>query len=737
MAFKNFKIETDSDGIALVTWDIPGKSMNVLDTATIEELGRIVAQTTGDAAVKGVVITSGKEAFSAGADLSMLEGMNRTYALMLKDKGEEAANQMLFDESRKLSQTLRTIETCGKPWVAAINGLALGGAFELTLACHYRVAADNPKTRLGLPEVKVGLFPGGGGTQRLPRMMPAADALQLLLKGDQMTLAKAKAANIVGAIVPAADLIKTAKEWIKAGGKPVQPWDVKGFKLPGGAVYSAAGMNVFPPANALYRSQTYDNYPAARAIMSCVYEGLLVNIDNGLRIESRYFAKILRSKEAAAMIRSLFLSMQELNKGARRPAGVPPTKVKKLAVIGAGFMGASIGYVSAKAGIEVVLIDRDQESADKGKAHAKSVIDALVAKGRAKEADRDALMSRIAATADYAAIGDCDLVIEAVFEDRKVKAETFAKAQQYLRKDAIFASNTSTLPINSLAEEWPDQSRFIGIHFFSPVEKMMLVEVILGKNTGDVALATALDYVRQISKTPIVVNDSRGFFANRCVLRFTAEGLEMLMEGVPPAMIENTAKMAGMPVGPLSLSDEVALDLVLKIMKATEADLGANAVDQQQKKLMVAMVEKEGRFGRKNGKGFYDYPEKGKGQKSLWSGIAALQPKHLDPDTLDVEELKQRFLVAQAVEAARTVEDHVIVDPREADVGSILGFGFAPFTGGTLSYIDFMGTKNFVALCRKLEAKYGSRFTPPKLLEDMAAKGETFYGRFPPKKAAA
>ena len=737
MAFKNFKVEIDADGIALVTWDIPAKSMNVLDTATIEELGQIVAQTTSDTAVKGVVITSGKEAFSAGADLSMLEGMNRTYAAMLKDKGEEAANQMLFDESRKLSQALRTIETCGKPWVAAINGLALGGAFELTLACHYRVAADNQKTRLGLPEVKVGLFPGGGGTQRLPRMMPAADALQLLLKGDQMTLAKAKAANIVGAIVPAADLIKTAKEWIKAGGKPVQPWDVKGFKLPGGAVYSAAGMNVFPPANALYRSQTYDNYPAARAIMSCVYEGLLVNIDNALRIESRYFAKILRSKEAAAMIRSLFLSMQELNKGARRPANVPPTRVKKLAVIGAGFMGASIGYVSAKAGIEVVLIDRDQESADKGKAHARSVIDGLVAKGRAKEADRDALMNRIAATADYAAIADCDLVIEAVFEDRKVKAETFAKAQKYLRKDAIFASNTSTLPINSLAEEWPDQSRFIGIHFFSPVEKMMLVEVILGKNTGDVALATALDYVRQISKTPIVVNDSRGFFANRCVLRFTAEGLEMLMEGVPPAMIENTARMAGMPVGPLSLSDEVALDLVLKIMKATEADLGANAVDQAQKKLMVAMVEKEGRFGRKNGKGFYDYPEKGKGQKSLWSGIAALQPKHLDPDTLDVEELKQRFLVAQAVEAARTVEDHVIVDPREADVGSILGFGFAPFTGGTLSYIDFMGTKNFVALCHKLEAKYGSRFTPPKLLEDMAAKGETFYSRFPPKKAAA
>ena len=737
MTYQNFKVETDADGIAVVTWDMPGRSMNVLDTTTIEELGRIVAQTSADASVKGVVITSGKEAFSAGADLTMLEAMNRSYALMLKDKGEDAANRMLFDESRKLSQTLRAIETCGKPWVAAINGLALGGAFELTLACHYRVAADNPKTRLGLPEIKVGLFPGGGGTQRLPRLMPTQDALQLLLKGDQLKLEKARAANIVGAIVPAADLVTAAKDWIRGGGKAVAPWDVKGYKLPGGPVYSPAGMNLFPPANAIYRSQTYDNYPAARAIMSCVYEGLLVNIDNALRIESRYFAKILRSKEAAAMIRSLFLSMQELNKGARRPEGVPPTRVKKLAIIGAGFMGASVGYVSARAGIEVVLIDRDQESADKGKAHAQSVIDGLVARGRAKEADRDALLGRITPTADYAAIGDCDLVIEAVFEDRTVKADTYARAQQYLRKDAIFASNTSTLPINSLAEEFKDQSRFIGIHFFSPVEKMMLVELIVGRNTGDVALATALDYVRQIGKTPIVVNDSRGFYANRCVLRFTAEGLEMLMEGVPPAMIENAARMAGMPVGPLSLSDEVALDLVLRIMKATEADLGPNAIDQQQKKLMVEMVEKEGRYGRKNGKGFYDYPEKGKGQKSLWAGLAALQPRHLDPDTLDVEELKQRFLVAQAVEAARTVEDHVITDPREADVGSILGFGFAPFTGGTLSYIDFMGTKNFVALCHRLEAKYGSRFTPPKLLEEMAANGETFYGRFAPKKAAA
>src|SRR3954453_13367252 len=737
MAFKNFKVETDADGIALVTWDIPGRSMNVLDETSVNELEEIVKQTTADAAIRGVVITSSKEAFCAGADLSMLEGMSHTYAELLKQKGETAANRVLFDQSRRFSQVFRAIETCGKPWAAAINGLALGGGFEITLSCHYRVAAENPKTRLGLPEIKVGLFPGAGGTQRVPRIVSPQDAMQLLLKGEAINLARAKALNLIHAIVPAAEMITAAKDWIKGGGKPVAPWDEKSFKLPGGPVFSKMGTQMFPAGNAIYRRETYDNYPAARAIMSCVYEGLQLPIDAALRVESRYFTSVLRSNEAAAMIRSLFLSMQELNKGARRPAGVPPTSVKKLAVIGAGFMGASVGYVSARAGIDVVLIDRDQARADKGKAPAQTVIDDLIKKGRAKDSDRDAVMSRISATADYGVLKDCDLVIEAVFEDRKVKADTYAKAQPLLKGDAIFASNTSTLPINSLAEEFKNQGKVIGIHFFSPVEKMMLVEIIVGKNTGDLALATALDYVRVIGKTPIVVNDSRGFFANRCVGRYVAEGNEMFLEGVPPAMIENCAKMAGMPVGPLSLSDEVALGLGLKIMKATEADLGPNAINPDQKKLMVELVEKQGRLGRKNSKGFYDYPEKGKGQKSLWPGLSALQPKQLDPDTLDIEELKQRFLVVQAVEAARTVEDHVITDPREADVGSILGFGFAPFTGGTLSYIDFMGPKKFVELCHKLEAKYGSRFTPPKLLEEMAAKGETFYGRFAPNKAAA
>src|SRR6201994_4003108 len=326
MAFKNFKVETDADGIALVTWDIPGRSMNVLDEATIAELDTIVKQTSADAAVKGVVITSAKEAFSAGADLSMLEGMRSQYLDVLKTKGEVAANQMLFNESRKMSLLFRAIESSGKPWVAAINGLALGGAFELTLACHYRVAAQNPKTRLGLPEIKVGLFPGAGGTQRVPRIVSPQDAMQLLLKGEAVTLDKAKALNLIHAVVPAADLIKAAKDWIKGGGKAVAPWDEKGFKLPGGPVYSKAGMMMFPAGNAIYRRETYDNYPAARAIMSCVYEGLQLPIDAALRVESRYFTSVLRSKEAAAMIRSLFLSMQELNKGGRRPQDVPPTK---------------------------------------------------------------------------------------------------------------------------------------------------------------------------------------------------------------------------------------------------------------------------------------------------------------------------------------------------------------------------------------------------------------------------
>jgi len=735
MTTVNFKVDIDADGIALVTWDAPGRSMNVIDLKTIEELSGIVETVAGDAAIKGAVIISGKETFCAGADLTMLEVFSREFSDVAKAQGEEMAVKRLYEESRKLSQLYRRLETSGKPWVAAINGTALGGGFELCLACHHRVAADNPKARLGLPEIKVGLFPGAGGTQRVARMMQPGDALQFLLKGDQIRLAQAKGMKLIDAVVPPAELVNAAKSWIKAGGTAKAPWDVDGFRLPGGPVYSKAGMMTFPPANAIYRRETFDNYPAARAIMQVVYEGLQLPIDLALRVESRWFAKILRSPEAASMIRSLFVSMQELNKGARRPKDVPPTTLKKVGVLGAGFMGAGIAYVTALAGIEVVLIDRDQPSADKGKAHSHKLMSDQVNRGRATSAERDALLARITPSADYGALKDCDLVIEAVFEDRKVKAEAIANAEAVIGASVIFASNTSTLPISSLAQDSKRPAQFIGVHFFSPVERMMLVEIILGKKTGDAALATALDFVRAIRKTPIVVNDSRGFFANRCVLNYIREGHLMLMEGVPAAMIENVARMAGMPVGPLSLNDEVALDLGWKILKATEVDLGPKAVDPQQKALLQELVEKQGRLGRKNGKGFYDYPQGG--PKRLWPGLADLQKKKLDPDKISVEELKHRLLVVQALEAARCVEEGVITDVREADVGSILGFGFAPYSGGALSFIDMMGTRRFVDLCKRLEKKHGSRFEPPKLLLDMATKGEAFYGRFAPGSARA
>jgi 3-hydroxyacyl-CoA dehydrogenase / enoyl-CoA hydratase / 3-hydroxybutyryl-CoA epimerase len=730
MTFINFTLDIGTDSIALVTWNSPGRTMNVIDVKVTEELTAIVEQIATDAAVKGVVITSGKETFCAGADLTILETLSRAFAELAASEGEEAANARFFEESRKWSLLCRRIETCGKPWVAALNGTAVGGGFELALACHHRIAAESEKARLGLPEIKVGLFPGAGGTQRVARIMQPADALQFLLKGDPIGVERAKTLKLIDAVVPPGDLVRAAKNWIATSPVATAPWDTEGFKLPGGPVYSKAGIMVFTPANAIYRRETYDNYPAARAIMQVVYEGLQLPMDQALRVESRYFAKILRSPQAAAMIRSLFVSLQEINKGARRPSAVPRKTFKKIGVLGAGFMGAGIAYVSALAGLDVVLVDRDPETAEKGKAHSRALMDERVKRGRASATERDTLLARIAPTADYVTLKDCELVIEAVFEDRKVKEEVIGRAQNVIDEQTIFGSNTSTLPISSLAAAFKDRSRFIGIHFFSPVERMMLVEIILGKDTGDAALACALDYVRAIRKTPIVVNDSRGFYTSRVVATYLREGHLMLRDGVPAAMIENVGRMAGMPVGPLALNDEVAVDLAWKILKATEADLGAGAVDMRQKALLEEMVEKRGRLGRKNGKGFYDYPQAG--PKRLWPGLTDLQPNKLDPDTIDVNQLKQRFLGIQALESARCIEEGVVTDVREADVGSILGFGFAPFTGGTISYIDGMGTKTFVALCGDFAKRLGARFKPPKLLLDMAKKNETFYGRFPP-----
>ena len=733
MNLTNFRFDIDADGIALATWDMPGRSMNVFTAHVMEDLHQVIDAVVADAAIKGCVITSGKDNFSGGADLTMLQGLGQAYEALKAEKGEEEAMVHFFEESRKLTLLFRKLETCGKPFAAAVSGICLGGAFELALSCHHRVLSDDDKTRVGLPEIKVGLFPGAGGTQRVPRLMQTGDALQMLFKGEQIRPLMAKNMGLAHEVAPKAEIVEKAKAWIKAGGSAVAPWDVPKFKAPSGKVYSPAGMMIWPPANAIYRRETHDNYPAAKAILGAVYEGLQLPMDLALKVESRYFAKILRSKEAAAMIRTLFLSMGELNKGARRPKDVAPTNVKKVGIVGAGFMGAGVAYVSANAGMEVVLIDQSMEAADKGKAYAHKLMTGQINKGRAKTADRDALLARITTSADYADLKGCDLVIEAVFEDPKVKAEVIAKVEAAIGPDVIFASNTSTLPISGLAKASSRPEQFVGIHFFSPVEKMMLVEIIKGEQSGDRAVATALDYVRAIKKTPIVVNDSRGFFANRCVTAYLLEGHKMFLEGVPAAMIENAGRMAGMPVGPLSLNDEVALDLGLKIARATEAQLGADAVDAGQKHLLVTLVETEGRLGRKNKKGFYDYPEGA--PKRLWPGLKALQPKTLDPETIDVAELKHRFLVVQALEAARTVGEGVVTDPREADVGSILGFGFAPFTGGALSYIDFMGAKTFADLARSLEAKHGPRFSVPDNVAAMAETGGTFYGEAA-KKAA-
>lgn len=729
MQLNQFTLETDADGVAVAIWDAPGRSINLISVAVMDDLEVLIAHVVKTPGIKGCVIASGKPTFSAGADLTMLQAATAAYRTVLQERGHEAANQLFFAQTRRLSGIFRALETSGKPWVAAIGGLCLGGAFELALACHYRVMSDSPTARVGLPEIKVGLFPGAGGTQRVCRLMPTADALQMLLKGDQLKPSVAKRMNLVHAVVPPDALIGSAKAWIKAGGLALAPWDDKAFRPPSGAVHSPAGLAVWPMANAIYRRETFDNYPAARAILQSVYDGLQLPMDAALRVESRYFAHVLRSPEAGAMIRTLFISKGELDKGARRPAAQPATTLRQIGVIGAGFMGAAIAYTAASAGLEVILVDRDQAGADHGKTQAAKLIGDQITKGRAKASERDELLARIRATADFAALAPCELVIEAVFEDPDVKAEVIAKTGAILGPHAIFASNTSTLPIAGLAAKAKDPGHFIGIHFFSPVEKMPLVEVIRAPGTHDRALAVALDFVRILRKTPIVVNDARGFYANRCVGAYLREGHIMLVEGIPPALIENAAKMAGMPVGPLALNDEVALDLVLRILRASRAQLGASAdIDPRQESLLVEMVEGRQRLGRKNRRGFYDYPEAG--PKRLWPGLSEFASGHIDPDSLDVDEIKSRLLFVQANEAARALQDGIVTDPREADVGAILGFGFAPFTGGTLSYIDGMGTADFVARCHALAARHGARFQPCPLLVELAARQETLYGRF-------
>ena len=733
---KNFTLEIDNDGIALVTFDSPGKSMNVISAEVMDDFDALTAKVIDDDAIKGVVITSGKDAFCAGADLSELGGSSSEAAKL----PEEEMKAKLFEQCFRLNKTFRALETCGKPIAAAINGLALGGGFEIALACHYRVMpSDNPKAKLGLPEALVGVLPGGGGTQRLPRLVGVMNAAPILLQGQQLDAEKAQGLGIADAVVPLADLVATAKQLVKddtKGGK--QPWDGDKFKFPGGGPYHPAGVQMFSAASPMLRKNTYGNYPAQRYILSCVYEGAQVTMDQAIRIESRYFTKLLLRPESRNMIRSLFLSKQDLDKGGRRPASQSKGEVKKIAIIGAGFMGAGIATVSAQAGIEIVLIDATQEGADKGKKHCTDHFAKGVARGKLSQDKADALGALITPTTDYTLIKDVDLVVEAVFENSELKAKITKMAEEQIGEDAVFGSNTSSIPITDLAKASARPKNFIGIHFFSPVEKMNLVEIIMGGETGDYALSRAIDFVTKIKKTPIVVSDTRGFYANRCVMRFVGEGLRMLVEGVEPALIENAAKMAGVPVGPLSLQDEVALDLGVKLIKQTQSDLGDAYQPNGTEPILFKMVEEYERFGRKNGKGFYDYPAE-KGQpKRLWPELEQFAPGgSYAAEQPSADEVKDRILYAQALEAARCMAEGIVQDPREADVGSILGWGFAPYTGGTLSFIDTVGAKAFVARAKELEAKFGDQFAVPGLLEEMASKGETFYGRFGTQAAAA
>ncbi len=729
---ENFSFDVDSDGIALITWDMPDRTMNVLSASSMAEIREWIGTVIGDEKIKGAVLTSGKAAFCAGADLGEMEG-NASEAGGGGEESAEDKTRRAFDNAYAFNKLLRELETCGKPIVAAINGLAMGGGLEVTLACHYRVVADNDRIQLGLPEAKVGLLPGGGGTQRLPRLIGMAGALPLILEGKSLNPAKAQKAGIVHKVVPGDQIVAEAKRWIKEEGDAQQPWDKKGYKIPGGGPHDKGSQGTFVVGNAMLRANTYGNYPAQRFIMSCVYEGCQVPIEAGLRIESRYFVKLLGMPESKNMIRSLFLSSQELGKGARRPQGEPESDVKKMGILGAGMMGAGIAYVSAMAGIECVLIDRDQESADKGKDYSVKLLDKAISRGKMKEEKKEQVLSLITPTTDYEQLKGSDLIVEAVFEDRDIKADVTAKAEAVIADTAVFGSNTSTLPITGLATKSSRPDNFIGIHYFSPVDKMPLVEIIMGEKTSASALAKSLDYVKKIRKTPIVVNDSRGFYTSRCFGTYVQEGIHMLSEGIKPALIENAGKMTGMPVPPLAMNDEVSLDLAYHVQKQTKEDLGDKFEETPGTQLIEKMVVDLGRLGRKNGKGFYEYPSDGK--KFIWPGLGDLVEESADQP--DVDELKKRFMYRQAIEAARCFEEEVVTDVRDADVGAIMGWGFAPYTGGPISLIDTVGTKRFVEECDRLAQKYGPRFAPNALLREMAEKGETFYARFNPHKQAA
>ncbi|MCA1284538.1 3-hydroxyacyl-CoA dehydrogenase NAD-binding domain-containing protein [Salipiger bermudensis] len=731
---QDFTLQTDAEGVATITWDTPGKSMNVMSIEGFQQLDTLIDEALADEAVKGIVLTSGKEgSFAGGMDLNVI-------AKMREDGGDDPASS-IFDGIMQIHAILRKIERAGmddknkggKPIACVLPGTALGIGFEIPLACHRIFAADNPKAKIGLPEIMVGIFPGAGGTTRLSRKLGAMAASPFLLEGKLSDPKKAKSAGLIDEV--SEDPLADAKAWVLAASPAdiVKPWDAKGYKMPGGAPYHPAGFMTFVGASAMVNGKTKGVYPAAKAMLSAVYEGALVPFDTALKIEARWFTNVLLNPSSSAMIRSLFINKEALEKGANRP-DVPDQKVKKVGVLGAGMMGAGITLVSAMAGIEVVLLDQSLEAAEKGKAYTASYMDKGIARKKATPEKKDAALSLITATDEYAQLAGCDLIVEAVFEDPKVKAEVTQKVLEHVGEDCIFATNTSTLPITELAKAASNPEQFIGIHFFSPVEKMMLVEIIKGKATGTRAVAKALDFVRQIRKTPIVVNDARFFYANRCIIPYINEGIRMVAEGVEPALIENAAKLVGMPLGPLQLVDETSIDLGVKIAKATKAAMGDAYPDGAVDEVVFWMAD-EGRLGRKAKAGFYDYDDKGKRQL-LWDGLAAKYPVADAQPSLT--EVQHRLLFVQVLEAVRALEEGVLEDIREGDVGAILGWGFAPWSGGPFSWLDILGTPYAAERCDQLAEAYGDRFACPALLRDMGEDGEGFYERFgAPQEAAA
>ena len=707
-----FTFDIDANGIGLVTIDMPGRAMNVLNPTLVEPFAELVQQLETDAALKGLVITSGKPTFIVGADIDQLTQITNA---------EEA-----FKLCEDLKGMLRRMEKCGKPVVAALNGTALGGGLEIALACHARIALDDPKLKLGLPEVKLGLLPGGGGTQRLPRMIGIQKSFELITQGKELTAAKAKEMGLVTELASSRDeLLVKARAGCAANPKASQPWDNTGFRIPGGDSKSPAVVQVLAIAPSMANAKAHGNYPAITHIMSCLFEGCLLDFDAGSQVESRYFAACVVSQTSKNMIGTLWHQLNAIKKGQSRPKGVAEGKVKKVGILGAGMMGAGIAYVSAKVGIDVVLLDTTQDNADKGKAYSQGLLDKAVARGRSTLEKRDALLARIKTTTSYDDLAGCDLIVEAVFEDRDIKAVCTQKAEAVIPATAVYASNTSTLPITGLAKASARPANFLGLHFFSPVDKMPLVEIIVGKETSDETLARGFDYVLQIGKTPIVVNDKRGFYTSRVFTTYIMEGMAMLAEGIHPRSIEVAGMKAGMPMPPLALQDEVSLSLSLYIAETTRKDLIAEGGPLPAVHPGFAVVQKIGgeheRIGKKASKGFYDYNGK---EKSLWPGLVEVYPPVADQPSQ--QELVDRMLYAQANEAARCYEEKVVRSVADTNIGSIFGWGFAPHQGGALQFINAVGAKQFVERARELAKLYGPRFEPAAIVVKQAQEGGRF-----------